>query len=207
MPARAPHVPSRLAEAAFELFAEQGFARVSLDAIASRAGVTKGSVYHHYSSKREVILASCRFYYRKWQQMTQKQIAPLTDPMDRLIAVLRLSVKTCLIDERNRMFTAEIMALSLVDKDIQCGWAQFYDSARETYVGLVEAIRFEDQVGPTDTRRAVDLMLAAMEGIKQRASFEPEISSPEEQERCIEDLLGILGLSSVHAERLSLQGR
>ena len=193
MPVRAPEAPSRLAEAAFELFSQRGFDRVNLDEVAAHAGVTKGSIYHHYASKKDLILASCRHYYRRWHRMMQREIAPLTDPLARLRAVLSLSVSTCLLDEQNRLFTAEIMALSLVDGDIRSGWAQFYDSVRETYIGLTEAARAQGQLDTDDPRRAVNLMLAAMEGIKQRASFEPEIAVQEERERILLDLLGILG--------------
>jgi AcrR family transcriptional regulator len=37
--------------AAFEAFGGEGYAVVSVDQIASRAGVAKGAVYHHFSSK------------------------------------------------------------------------------------------------------------------------------------------------------------
>lgn len=37
--------------AAFEVFGNEGYANVSVDQIASRAGVAKGAIYHHFSSK------------------------------------------------------------------------------------------------------------------------------------------------------------
>lgn len=40
--------------AARGLFARDGYAGTSLDAIAAAAGVSKGAVYHHFASKREV---------------------------------------------------------------------------------------------------------------------------------------------------------
>jgi len=47
-------MPVRLAAAAFDLFSQRGIARVRMDEIAAVAGVTKGSLYWHYQSKREV---------------------------------------------------------------------------------------------------------------------------------------------------------
>ena len=41
----------RLVDAALELFGSQGFAPVGVGAIAERAGVTTGSLYHHFGSK------------------------------------------------------------------------------------------------------------------------------------------------------------
>jgi AcrR family transcriptional regulator len=42
-------------DAACKLFAERGFAGTSVDAIALEAGVAKGAVYHHFSSKEEIL--------------------------------------------------------------------------------------------------------------------------------------------------------
>ena len=46
-----------LVEAARELFARDGFAATSLDAVAAHARVTKGAVYHHFDGKRRLFEA------------------------------------------------------------------------------------------------------------------------------------------------------
>jgi AcrR family transcriptional regulator len=46
----------RLAEAALELFEEDGYAAVTADAIAKRAGANRATFYLHYASKAEVVL-------------------------------------------------------------------------------------------------------------------------------------------------------
>jgi AcrR family transcriptional regulator len=46
-----------LVDAARELFARDGYAETSLDAVAARARVTKGAVYHHFQGKRQLFEA------------------------------------------------------------------------------------------------------------------------------------------------------
>jgi AcrR family transcriptional regulator len=46
-----------LLAAAHELFAEDGYAATSLDAVVAKAGVTKGALYHHFSGKRGLFAA------------------------------------------------------------------------------------------------------------------------------------------------------
>ena len=46
-----------LTSAARELFAQDGYAATSLDAVVASAGVTKGALYHHFSGKRDLFAA------------------------------------------------------------------------------------------------------------------------------------------------------
>ncbi len=48
---------AQLLEAAGELFRRQGFAATSLEQVAAEAGLTKGAVYAHFSSKVELFLS------------------------------------------------------------------------------------------------------------------------------------------------------
>ena len=47
---------NRLIQAAFELFVIRGYHATSLEAISSKAGLTKGSVYFYFGSKEKLIL-------------------------------------------------------------------------------------------------------------------------------------------------------
>lgn len=196
MPRIAPEMPRRLAAAAFGCFSASGIKGVNLDRIAVAAGVTKGSLYSHYRSKRELILAACEHYYRSYRQRVARETDSIDDPPRRLRAVLELSVRTCVADRANRVFTTEIFALGLQDRMVRNSWAGFYDQVRRMYIDLLIAAPQAGQANPDDARAAVDLMLAAMEGIKQRAAFEPQhMIDPEQQERIVAGLMGILETS------------
>lgn len=47
----------RLMDAAFDTFAEEGFAAASVEAISERAGFSRGAFYYHFASKEELFLA------------------------------------------------------------------------------------------------------------------------------------------------------
>ena len=85
-----------LIEAARALFAEDGYAATSLDAVAARAEVTKGAVYHHFQGKRQLFEA---VFVREVEQME----APLLeaygckkDPWDGFRAGCRTFLDLCL---------------------------------------------------------------------------------------------------------------
>ncbi|MCI0395275.1 MAG: TetR/AcrR family transcriptional regulator [Chloroflexi bacterium] len=52
-----------LIEAAFELFAGQGFHGTSMRQIAERAGLTVGSIYNHFPSKDDIFVAVVQEYH------------------------------------------------------------------------------------------------------------------------------------------------
>lgn len=56
--AQSAQTRSRLIETTLQLLAEHNFHRVSLDAIAKQAGVTKGAIYHHFKNKDELLMAT-----------------------------------------------------------------------------------------------------------------------------------------------------
>lgn len=197
MPTYAPEMRETLARSALTLFSQHGLNSVNLDVIAAHAGVTKGSLYWHYNSKKEVILAACAQYYRNWQQRAHAELSAAGDPLKQLDRLLRFSVQNCLFDRENRLFSTEVFAMSLQDDEVRTGWAQFYDTVREMFVGLVQAAVARGQLDVPDPRQAVDWMLATLEGIKQRAAFEPQICTPRERENLVEGLRRILGAASV----------
>jgi AcrR family transcriptional regulator len=51
MPRSAELTRKRILDAAYKLFRRQGFSRVSMDAIAGAAKLTKRTLYHHFKSK------------------------------------------------------------------------------------------------------------------------------------------------------------
>ena len=55
---RKPETTAKILDAASALFWRQGFARVSMDEVAARAGVTKRTLYQHFRSKDDLMAAA-----------------------------------------------------------------------------------------------------------------------------------------------------
>lgn len=202
MPTLAPHMRDELARCAFDLFAERGIRHVTLDDVAAKAGVTKGSFYWHYKSKKELVLAAAALYYRDWQRKAYEEIAATTDPIEQIRRVWQHSVEMCLFDRAKRTFSTEIFGLSLHDPEIRASWAQFYDSVRELYAGLVRAAVNAGRIAAVDPHRTADWMLASFEGIKHRASFQPQICTAQERDALVEGFMQILlALSAAASQR------
>ncbi len=58
----------RLLKAASDLFYNQGIVATGIDAITSRAGVAKMSLYNNFASKAELVQACIRSRHEDWRQ-------------------------------------------------------------------------------------------------------------------------------------------
>lgn len=64
----------RILAAAEQLFAAQGFAKTTVDEIAARAGVSKGLVYDHYTSKEDLLGAVWARQVEAWMAATDSRV-------------------------------------------------------------------------------------------------------------------------------------
>jgi AcrR family transcriptional regulator len=79
----------RLLTAAYELFARHGVQAVGIDAIIERSGVARQTMYRHFGSKQDLVLA---FMVRREQLWTEGWLATevrrrTDDPRGRLLAI------------------------------------------------------------------------------------------------------------------------
>ncbi|HEV2640189.1 MAG TPA: ScbR family autoregulator-binding transcription factor [Actinocrinis sp.] len=81
MQPRAEATRSRILTAAAEVFEEQGYTASPLTVIMSRAGVTKGALYFHFSSKQELARAVVA-EQRSWSETEVPQENPLQTLID-----------------------------------------------------------------------------------------------------------------------------
>ena len=82
----------RILDVALPLFAQYGYAAVSMRQIADQVGVNVGAIYNHFPSKQQ-ILVSLLSDHMKGLIGTWKEHDPRTDPLDRLEAFARFHIR------------------------------------------------------------------------------------------------------------------
>jgi AcrR family transcriptional regulator len=78
----------RILQAAYELFYQKGFARVGVDLIAEKAGVTKRTLYNHFKSKDHLLTDVVRFHHelaltriQRWGNKLADELHPMLDSL------------------------------------------------------------------------------------------------------------------------------
>ena len=86
----------KVLDAAYYLFYEQGYHATTVDQIIARSGVSKPTVYTHFSTKEDLCVAYLRDRSKKEQESLQKKIEDAESAEARYMAVIR-NVKDRLI--------------------------------------------------------------------------------------------------------------
>jgi AcrR family transcriptional regulator len=146
-----------LVEAARDLFAEDGYASTSLEAVVAKAGMTKGALYHHYAGKRELFAAVFAAEQRKLTDVVAAAYARHEDPWDGFEAGCRAFVEACQEPGVQRIF--------LLDAPAALGWEemrQIESGSMEMMVLGIERAIEAGRLAPRDPRQLAHLLFGAI---------------------------------------------
>jgi AcrR family transcriptional regulator len=121
---------SALVDAARDLFAQDGYAATSLDAVAAKAQVTKGAVYHHFESKQQLFEAVFAREVERLTAMLPVVYAGKKDPWDAVEACCRAFLEQCLEPGLQRIMLLDALAA--------IGW----EAVRHNEAPMLEMLEF-----------------------------------------------------------------
>jgi AcrR family transcriptional regulator len=156
-----------LLQAAFQEIYRSGFQAASLDNILSKAGVTKGALYHHFGSKQGLGYAVVDELIR--EHILDRWVRPLEkadNPIDGLLAILRSKGPHPSFNQR---LGCPLNNLAQEMSPLDEGFRKRLESAfREWREGIAEALRRGQEKGQVhaevDPSQSADFFIAALEG-------------------------------------------
>src|SRR5436309_5740323 len=79
----------RILDASYELFSQRGIRAVGVNEVIERAGVATATLYRHFHSKDELVLAFLELRERRWSQdlVEAGAISRGAEPEERLLAI------------------------------------------------------------------------------------------------------------------------
>lgn len=77
-----------IVQAAVDLLLEKGYHEMSMDEIAARVGISKGTVYHHFPTKEDLVFAVLQQYRLQFQRAVEEILATGSAPEAKLRSLL-----------------------------------------------------------------------------------------------------------------------
>ena len=125
-------------------FLDNGYELTSMDAVAKQAGVARGSVYNHFSSKEELFLAVMRRGTAEFVERSLRHDADSKPPLERLRSVavhfLRAATETVSVEMYRTVVTQaerfpQLSALFYMEglQPIEANFAPYCPSSRTIF--------------------------------------------------------------------------
>ncbi|GMT99582.1 hypothetical protein KH5H1_37010 [Corallococcus caeni] len=153
----------RILDATLEVLAEDGYAGLSLRAVAQRAEVSLGNLQYYFPTKQDVVRALlARYLAQALQRVRERMEGGGEEPARRL----GLAVDAILEDQDSAhacQFFAELWAMAARDAMVADALAVFYAGYR---AGVVELLReLDPELSPARRERRAALLVALFEGL------------------------------------------
>ena len=171
---------TQIIEAAFRLFAKYGSHNVSIQSVATEAGLSKGAVLHYYPTKDKLFAAVFREFFRRMFEWIKQTLARYDSQYEKLD-----SISDGLLDESNSFvgigypLYIECMALSLNEETYSRLFSEWVNNWVELVANVIRDGVEEGEfarVSPEETARA---MSAYCQGVVSRWYLDREHHSTE----------------------------
>ncbi len=154
--------PGEILEAAFDAFAERGFAATRMEDVAARAGVTKGAIYFYFDTKELLFEEMVRHYGRVMLADADAMMAGAQGSCaEKLRALIRFVYSRCAQDrtgrEMIRFMVAEGKAFPQLVADHQ---AEFFAPAMRLVGNLLACGVESGEFRPEIAGKSAEIILA-----------------------------------------------
>jgi len=189
---------AKIIEAAERVFFVRGFARASLEDIASEAGVTRGAVYGHFRNKEAVFQAIYECADMPLDPFVVQACEHDADPLQHLHAQLRQRLRDALHLRRAR----RLYSIALTKCEVTAETAAFYErvsmAALRAEAQIDAALRAASERGQlppgVDTRAAAGFIHAALTGfLHKRLLMSAELRVDPEADQTLASALRCVG--------------
>lgn len=86
-------VKERILDTASRLFYDQGYNATGINQIIDEAEIARASLYNHFESKTELLLAYLDMIDQRWFEELEEFLRPFTDPREKLLAIFDFRIR------------------------------------------------------------------------------------------------------------------
>ncbi len=154
---------SEIIRAAVEVFVKKGYEGASMNAIADRAGISKGGLYHHFKSKDEIVLAANDEYMKPiygFMQVAQS----IADPLEAFRNFIKDYLSYWSSHEKELAFTFLTMAKMLAQKNMWPLIDEYSNEMIRFYESILKKSKKARKLPKKDLTARATILFSALDG-------------------------------------------
>ncbi len=171
---------SEILEAALRIFVSKGYADTRMDDIVVATGLSKGALYHHFSSKRELFLSLIEHWMDQFAPVMDRELHSGKSSAEIFRVVTRFTIM--LFRRNNDWFLAEpeIWSMANRDAEIQSLASQLYTRILQEFETIIKRGIDYGEFKPVNTRMVALSIMTTLHGMIWFVMFQPDDFSMEE---------------------------
>lgn len=183
-----------LIKATYQVVAEKGYSAVTLQDIAERAGVSKGSTLYYFATKEELFLGALEWIIEKVHARIGEAVAAVDDPVEKVKAAMGAIFANA--QESRQFFLAysDFVSLGTRNKRFHDLNARFYHGCCNLDREIIEAGIKAGRFRTLDVDEASSMMRALVDGLMLQWFFSSDATFEDYRRRCERIVLDYLML-------------
>ena len=171
---------NKILDAALQIFVKKGYSETRMDDIVNMSGMSKGAIYHHYKSKRELFLVLINF----WEEFCFPNIFDKKYKNKSASSKLREIVKDVVhtFKDKKYVFLAEleIWSLSNHDEDVRAKTKKLYTNLINLFSSIIKDGISQGEFKKLNVNIAALSIMTSLQGVIWFSIFEKSELSAEE---------------------------
>lgn len=181
-----------LIKATYQEVAEKGYSAVTLQDIAKRAGVSKGSTLYYFATKEDLFLGALEWMVEEFHQRQGEAVAKVADPIEKVKMLIGTIFSNA--QESRQFFLAysDFVSIGTRNKRFHDQNARFYDGCCGHNREVIEAGIKAGVFRKLDVEETSAMMRALVDGFMLQWFFSSEGTFDDYRRRCEKIVLDYL---------------
>jgi AcrR family transcriptional regulator len=165
---------AQILQAALTCFSRKGYHQTTMDDIVEEAGLSKGGVYWHFGSKKELFLALFEPFLDATEQIMLTALDTGKSARDKLEATLELSSTLSTSDEFQEIMPLmiDVWAQNWRDPEVNDVATGMYHRLLGPFVQLIEEGIASGEFKPVDARAMAGIIFGLYDGLAVQAMID-----------------------------------
>ena len=151
--------------AAMRCFQRKGYVNTTVDDIASEYGLSKGSIYWYYSSKKAVLIDIFRYWKDEILQALNAEIAPLESSREKLVRMGEFYIESLIKDLELYSSMMVFWGTAFEDTTMREMIIDLYSTYDEIITSLLYQGEGRGEFAVSDKKTLSTIMISMMEGL------------------------------------------
>ncbi len=159
-----------LIHTAIQLFLGKGYGVVGTSEICRIAKVNKGTIYHYFPTKSDLLIAAIEQYADEFNKMFEKIVNSKEAPRDKLLRLFDVPRKANLKWKKEHGFSQGCLVgnmsleLGAVDESVRLTVGEAMSSWRKTIEPLIEELIEADEIPAVNSEKGAEIIIGLIQG-------------------------------------------